>query len=66
MKPTVEAIVKQMHEAVEPIFQELAKEVVETLSTNHVLTVALEKVEQLEAEVQALRQRREGERRFEK
>jgi hypothetical protein len=58
VKPTAEEIVKQMHEAVEPIFQELAKEVVETLSSNHVLTAALERVEQLEAEVKALRQRR--------
>lgn len=51
-------IVKMMHAAVEPIFQELAEELIATLNTSDTLTKALEHIDELKAEVAALRKRR--------
>jgi archaellum component FlaC len=53
-----EDIQKALHEAVAPIFKELAEEVAESFKTNKVLNTAMEKIERLEAEIKALRKAR--------
>jgi archaellum component FlaC len=52
---TAKEIEKRLHQAIAPLFEEISKEIAVAFNKSKAISAALEKIEQLQAEIKALR-----------